>query len=270
LQQHVHRAAAGCNGGILAGAVRSKGGKLRGRFLPRQHFCSKLLHPVFHDAAAHAADGPAIGQKQHFGADFAGGRAVARNDGGKDGGRIQRPQRCQNRRGKALGQRAGALDLNDLGQNGQRDLLRRLGPNSKADGRVERFHPCGVEPGFDQLAAHQRGTAPAAHHTDIRGGLLQNSGQALQVAVVRAGDHHKIAFRTAGNFGKALRKGGAKHFLRPGVPQIVGKIRPVLQRTNGQPQKPCQPHHRSAHMAAAADHKLRGCAKALHKDALSG
>ena len=192
---------------------------------------------------------------------------MARNDGGKDGGRIQRPQRCQNRRGKALGQRAGALDPDDLGQNGQRDLFRRLGPNGKADGRVERFHPRGVESGFGQLAAHQRGAAPAAHHTDIRSGLLQNSGQALQVAVVRTGDDHKIALRTAGNFGKALRKGGAKHFLRPGVPQIVGKIRPVFQRTNGQPQKPCQPHHRSAHMAAAADHEPRSRAEPLRKHA---
>mgnify|MGYP000251263632 CR=1 FL=1 len=122
--------------------------------MPGQHFSSGLPSTVFHDAAAHTAHSRAIGQEQHFGADLPRGGAVPCND------RRQHCRlavlcgllhRCQKRRSKALGLRAGVFHFHDLRQNGQRDLFGCFGPDGKSDGGLHSFHPCSIRPGFQQL-----------------------------------------------------------------------------------------------------------------------
>ena len=118
--------------------------------------------------------------------------------------------------------------MHDLREDGKRDLLRRFGPNGQTDGRTELLHPRRVQPGFGQLTAHQSRAAPAAHHADIGGGLLQNGRQTLDIAAVGAGNDHKIALCSAGDCCKALFKGQAEHRVGPGLPQLPGKFRAVL------------------------------------------
>ena len=168
-------------------------------------------------------------------------------------------------RGKALGQLALALDLHDLGQDGKGDLRCGLRPDGKANGSAYPFYPFRSGPSLHQLFPHQGGALAAAHHPNIGGGLLQDGIQADHITAVSAGHDHKIALGTTGNRGKALLKGLAENEIRPGAAEGVRIFRPVLQRRDRQAQQLCQPYHRRAHMAAAADDQLWGRAKALHK-----
>ena len=99
---------------------------------------------------------------------------------------------------------------------------------------------------------------------------MQNRTQAGNITAVGTGHDHKVCLLPAGDLRKTLRKGQTEHGIGPGLTQLLRKLGAILQRCDRQTQQFCQPHHRRAHMAAAADHKLRDCAKALHKDALSG
>ena len=126
------------------------------------------------------------------------------------------------------------------------------------------------QPQLCQLCVHQCRALPAAHHAHIGGGLLQNRTQAGNITAVGTGHDHKVCLLPAGDLRKALCKGQAEHSIGPGLTQLLRKLGAVLQRCDRQAQQLCQPHHRRTHMAAAADHKLRSCAKALHKDATSG
>ena len=136
--------------------------------------------------------------------------------------------RRQKRRSKAIGLRAGVFHFHDLRQNGQRDLFGCFGPDGKSDGGLHSFHPCSIRTSFQQLSPYQCGPAPAAHHADIGGGLLQNGRQTLDIAAVGAGNDHKIALCSAGDCCKALFKGQAEHRVSPGLPQLPGKFRAVL------------------------------------------
>ena len=179
-------------------------------------------------------------------------------------------QRSQQHRGKALGLLAAVFNRDDLRKNRKCDLLCGFCANGKPNGRVQGINALLRQPQLGQLCVHQSRALPAAHHAHIGGGLLQNRTQAGNITAVGTGHDHKVCFLPAGDLRKPLRKGQAEHSIGPGLTQLLRKLGAVLQRCDRQAQQLCQPHHRRAHMAAAADHKLRGCAKALHKDALSG
>ena len=179
-------------------------------------------------------------------------------------------QRGQQRRGKALGLLAAVFNGDDLRKNRKCDLLCGFCANGKPNGRVQGINALLRQPQLGQLCVHQSRALPAAHHAHIGGGLLQNRTQAGNITAVGTGHDHKVCLLPAGDLRKTLCKGQAEHSIGPGLTQLLRKLGAVLQRCDRQTQQLCQPHHRRAHMAAAADHKLRGCAKALHKDALSG
>ena len=171
-------------------------------------------------------------------------------------------QQCD---GITLGLRAGILDLYDLRQNGKCDLRSRLRPDGKADGCAERLHSLAVQPGLQQLTAHQCGTATTAHHAHIGRGLLQDQGKAVQIKGVGAGQHRKIGLCSAGHILECLCKGGAKHGIRSSGAQLPGKFFPVIYGKHRQTEKLCLFYKGSSHMTAAADHQLRHCTKTLGK-----
>ena len=125
---------------------------------------------MLHNTAAHAANCTAIGHNEHLCAHIPRSGAVPRNDGSqhrRGAGFFCLHHRIQQGDGIALGLGAGVFDLHDLRQNGKRDLRSRLRPDGKANGCVECIDPPVVQPGFQQLTAHQCGTATAAHHAHI-------------------------------------------------------------------------------------------------------
>ena len=173
-------------------------------------------------------------------------------------------QRSQQHRGKALGLLAAVFNRDDLRKNRKCDLLCGFCANGKTNGRVQGINALLRQPQLSQLCVHQCRALPAAHHAHIGGGLLQNRTQAGNITAVGTGHDHKVCLLPAGDLRKPLRKGQADDQDDRNDAGGVG-----CQRDR-QAQQLCQPHHRRAHMAAAADHKLRGRAKALHKNALSG
>ena len=165
----------------------------------------------------------------------------------------------------SLGLGAGILDLHDLRQNGKRDLLSRLRPNGKANGRAECIDSLVVQPFLQQLTAHQCGTATAAHHAHIGRRFLQNLSKAIQIKGVGAGQHCKIGLCPAGHILKCLCKWGTKHGIRSGGAQLLDKLLPVVYGKHRQAEKLCLLYKSSSHMTAAADYQLRHSTKALGK-----
>ena len=115
--------------------------------------------------------------------------------------------------------------LAEVRKNGTLAYLR---PDGKADGCAERLHSLAVQPGLQQLTAHQCGTATTAHHAHISRGLLQDQGKAVQIKGVGAGQHRKIGLCSAGHILECLYKGGAEHSVCSGGTQLLGKFFPVI------------------------------------------
>ena len=86
---------------------------------------------------------------------------------------------------------------------------------------------------------------------------MQNPGKAVQIKDVGAGQHRKIGLCPAGYTLKRLRKGSAKHGIRSGGAQLLGKFFPVVYGKYRQTKKLCLFYKGSSNMTAAADHQLR-------------
>src|SRR5688572_19064320 len=68
----------------------------------------------------------------------------------------------------------------ELGDDACRDFGHRLGADLQADGGVEAFQVgLGGQAGLDEVLSHERDLSPAAHHSEVGGGLAQDGGEGL-------------------------------------------------------------------------------------------
>lgn len=94
---------------------------------------------------------------------------------------------------------------------------------------------------------------------------MQDPGKAVQIKSMGAGQHCKIGLCPAGYTLKRLRKGSAKHGIRSGGAQLLGKFLPVIYGKHWHAEKLCLLYKGSSNMTAAADCQLRHRTKALSK-----